>query len=311
MPWNQAGVSTMARATLSQLEIVGVAMAAAGALGGVVMALSRAQDSATAQNPVRRRVGQLRGASGDTRAAQTMEQLYDSAADLVARIPSELSARSHAVLEVLPGQQKQPAWRRLALPGVRRRRSRLERLADRAPRPPTTEQIQAAAADAVRAIRPRIAAVRPVAESARQQVQQSLAEVRESDLVQQSGPALRQFSEQITEKLDDVRTEASDALSDAPQRIAEIAGERARQLREAVPEAPLVELPAPKTVAKQGGSAAKETLATLVWLVAASTVVYFVVLSAERREQLKSWACARMEQVQLLALDLKGYEPDM
>jgi len=298
----------MAKSTISQLEIVGVAIAAAGALGGVVMALSRGQDNAGTQSQVQRRVSQLREAGGDLRATQTIEQAYESAAELVARLEPEISARSQAVLEALPGQQKQPAWRRVPLPRVRRRRSRWEQLTDRAP---TTEQLQEVASKAVRQIQPRLAAVRPAAESARQQAQESFAELRESDLVQQSGPALRQISDQLSERIEEMRGEAAVALADAPHRIGEMASERARQLREATPETPVVALPAPKAVAKRGGSAAKETLATLGWLTAASAIVYFVVLSEERREQLKGWTCARMEQLQLLALDLKGYEPDM
>jgi len=298
----------MAKSTISQLEIVGVAIAAAGALGGVVMALSRGQDNAGTQSKVQRRVSKLREAGSDMRSTQTIEQLYESAAEIVARLQPEISARSQTVLEKLPSQQKQSAWRRVSLPHVRRRRSRWEQLADRAP---TTEQLQAVASDAVRQIQPRLAAVRPAAESARQQVQDSFAEWRDSDLVQQSGPALRQFSDQFSERVGELRSEAAVALADAPQRIGELASERSRQLREAAPETPTVELPAPKEVAKRGGSAAKETLATLGWLMAASAIVYFVVLSEERREQLKGWVCARMEQLQLLALDLKGYEPDM
>jgi hypothetical protein len=58
-------------------------------------------------------------------------------------------------------------------------------------------------------------------------------------------------------------------------------------------------------------SVAKETLATLFWLIAASAVVYFALLSSERRERVKGLLYGAVEQARLLMRDFQGYEEEM
>jgi hypothetical protein len=65
------------------------------------------------------------------------------------------------------------------------------------------------------------------------------------------------------------------------------------------------------TAAGSTGSAMKESIAALAWLSAGAAIVYFGMLSDERREQVKDALCGAMEQVRLLALDLQGYEPEL
>lgn len=55
-------------------------------------------------------------------------------------------------------------------------------------------------------------------------------------------------------------------------------------------------------------SAARETVATLFWLIAASTVVYVALLSPDRREKVKSALCQGWEQLLLLTRDFQGYD---
>lgn len=289
----------MSKSSVSELEVVGVAAAAAAALGGMVAALSRAQANTDAAQSMRQRVTRIQNA-GTQRAYPPIEHAYESAADVVARVQPRISARSQALRQALPGRKR---GLRQRLPAPFRRPSAWERLARRTPSPPSTEQMQALASEAVAAIQPRLAAARPRADSAVRTVQKSWEDALQSDLVQSSGPALKAFGE----RFEDVRESAAEAIAEAPHRLAV----RAEQVREALPEVVVVELPSPQPMVQRGKSAAKETFATLGWLVVASAVVYFFVLSEERREQLKSWACSGLEQAHLLALDFRGYEPDM
>lgn len=59
------------------------------------------------------------------------------------------------------------------------------------------------------------------------------------------------------------------------------------------------------------GDLTKEAFAALAWLGLGAVVVYFGLLSDERREQVKAGLCATIEQARLLMLDLQGYEPEM
>ena len=57
-------------------------------------------------------------------------------------------------------------------------------------------------------------------------------------------------------------------------------------------------------------SAAKETVATLAWTATALTLVYLVLLSPERREQLRAFLWGAFDQVQVLVRDFQGYEDE-
>ncbi len=54
-----------------------------------------------------------------------------------------------------------------------------------------------------------------------------------------------------------------------------------------------------------------ETLTAALWLSAGAGLVYFGLLSAERREQVKGVLCGAFEQARLLAMDFQGYESEM
>ncbi len=55
----------------------------------------------------------------------------------------------------------------------------------------------------------------------------------------------------------------------------------------------------------------KQALAATIWLVIGAGIVYFALLSVDRREKVKDALCGALEQGRLLLLDLQGYEPDM
>jgi hypothetical protein len=55
----------------------------------------------------------------------------------------------------------------------------------------------------------------------------------------------------------------------------------------------------------------QEALAAALWLTAGAGIVYFGLLSADRREQVKDFICGAFEQARLLALDFQGYESEL
>ncbi len=57
-------------------------------------------------------------------------------------------------------------------------------------------------------------------------------------------------------------------------------------------------------------SAAKDTLATAAWTTTALALIYLVLLSPERREQLKSFVWGAVDQTLVLVRDFQGYEDE-
>ncbi len=57
-------------------------------------------------------------------------------------------------------------------------------------------------------------------------------------------------------------------------------------------------------------SAAKDTLATLAWTSLALTLIYMVLLSPERREQIKTFLWGAVDQSLALVRDIQGYEEE-
>lgn len=57
-------------------------------------------------------------------------------------------------------------------------------------------------------------------------------------------------------------------------------------------------------------SAAKDTLATVAWAAAALSIVYLVLLSPERRDQLKTFLWGAVDQTLVLVRDFQGYEDE-
>lgn len=88
-------------------------------------------------------------------------------------------------------------------------------------------------------------------------------------------------------------------------------GQRAGAARGYVAESRQAARQSASRAAERTGRAAKDTTATFAWLALASAIVYFALLSTDRREQVKSAACDAFEQVRLLVLDFRGYEPEM
>jgi hypothetical protein len=93
-------------------------------------------------------------------------------------------------------------------------------------------------------------------------------------------------------------------LPEASEKVRELPERSRRIVRQRVAE-PLSE------AATTTGNATKESLAALAWLGLGASIVYFGMLSDDRREQVKASLCGVVEQARLLMLDLQGYDPEM
>lgn len=114
---------------------------------------------------------------------------------------------------------------------------------------------------------------------------------------------------------------ASDAAGAARERLDELAGrisahlpthEQSSDARSRASEALERRVAQPVSrAATTTKDTTQEALTAALWLSAAAGLVYFGLLSSERREQVKDFLCGVYEQARLLALDFQGYEADM
>lgn len=100
---------------------------------------------------------------------------------------------------------------------------------------------------------------------------------------------------------------AVEALGSLRQRVEEVA-DRSQRVAPAV--AATTATKADIAVTRTTG-VAKETVATVGWLSVAVALIYFVVLTPERREQLIGLFATAYEQIQLLVQDFQGYEDEL
>jgi hypothetical protein len=220
-------------------EVIGIAAAAASALGGIIVALGRSQASAATEKAQKVDLAPVREAAV-VRLAQGRDATR-SAADAVADSYPDLRDAARHLLEKA-GETAKPAIDRLGA----------SKLVD-------TEQLRSAGT------------------AVRERVQESL--------VPAAVDALGNLRERVDDGLDRSQPVASSVVA-ATAAGADIA-------------------------LSKSSSAAKDTLATVGWLLAACAVMYFALFDAERREQLKSFLFGAMEQAQLLARDFQGYEEDI
>lgn len=235
--------------TFSVPEIVGIATAGAAALGGVIVALSRAQShDARPQAPVA-------GASEAVGAG--LERGMDAARHATQLLAERLPTLRESAAERLPAL-KEAASDRLARVG--------ERI------PLDAERVGAVA----------------------------------SAGVEQARAAGATLLERVQESVVPAVTSAVDSVSDAASSAAHSA-----QPREAVGGVlDSVGAGAGRAV-DASTNLVREALATLFWLVAASGLVYMVLLSPERRERLKRFVFGAIEETRLLIKDFRGYEEDI
>lgn len=250
--------------TFSDGEIVAIAVAAAAAVGGLVVALSRGQEAAepTARQYVK---------PSKKAARETMQRARSTAGMVPPRLKTVPRLAGHS-------RQISPV-RELALAGI-------------------TAGMAAAADEASRRWSRRNE-LRPVVEDLRERAEAKTVKAGEAvsaRLHETVLPVLSETSRQVGHR-------AAEIASQAEERFGHhLVKESAESVQ-----------PVEERRQDRNGSAGHvvgDTLAAVGWLTAASAVVYFVLMSPERREQVKDILCGAMEQARLLALDFKGYEPE-
>ena len=217
-------------------EIVGIATAGAAALGGVIVALSRAQ-------------------SHDSRLPAAANATADSVGAGLQRGRDAARGAAEMIAERLPSL-KESATDRLTQAAARVQHDS-GRVAEAAG--VGAEQARAAGAALI------------------ERVQETV------------GPALAGAVENVSNLASDARDNAQPAASGMLDTVSASAGR----------------------AVEKSTDLARETLATLFWLLAASTLVYLAILSPERREKLKGFIFGAIEETRLLVRDFQGYDDDI
>lgn len=291
----------------SVAEVVGISAAAAAALGGVIIALGRTQahashtslpsiDSLPSRKQMRKQAGRGRGKA--QRAAERAAKRYPDARDYAA----VQVGRSADIARAYGSDAAS-----MAESGVDRARSQGKAL---------STQLQ-------EVVFPTIV---ETAEKIRKNVSEQAKNVDTDDLVDTSRQVaddaaewLRQAGSTVSAKMHD---SVLPAVKPVAKDVSEKAGDIYEQVRERAEDARKRNDSFPGAKAMASGrdsaqhavhtstNAAKDTVSSLVWLSIASTLIYLVLLSPERREQVKTAAFDAIEQVRLLIGDFKGYETE-
>lgn len=270
----------------SELEIIGIAAAAAAALGGIVIGLGR---------------GQARMAEDQKRSERSLERVKSLDRDQVAQVVS--SARQEF-------EGRYPQLRDSVLSRAEQARSRMQDTdVDRSKATGWGKEIR----DLVATVAPQIVATaKPLISSSRKKISQTLSDTEGSR--DEARARLRESGETLSKNVRDeyapAARERSRKLVERARHAVEDIADRSSESRSSVEALRDRGANAAQSVAHSSTSAAKETAATVAWLSLGSAIVYLTMLSPERREQVKSAVCSGFEQVRLLALDLRGYEPE-
>jgi hypothetical protein len=110
--------------------------------------------------------------------------------------------------------------------------------------------------------------------------------------------------------LDRLQEEVLPAASTAIAGLVERAGEARERSAPVASDMKSVAAAKADMALTKSTSAAKDTLATLAWAATALTLVYLVLLSPERREQLKTFLWGAVDQGLVLVRDFQGYEDE-
>jgi hypothetical protein len=244
--------------TFSVPEIVGIATAGAAALGGVIVALSRAQ-------------------SHDSRVPAVATTTADGVSAGLQRGRDAARGAAELIAERLPTLKE----------------SAVERLSQAAQRVQVESGRAAEAAGSG-------------AGQARSSGAALLGRMQEA-----VGPALAGAAETVgsaASGMADTVSSAASGVVDSVSSAAASARDNAQPATSGVLDS--VGAGAGRAVEKST-SLARETLAALFWLMAASAVVYLALLSPERREKVKSFVFGAIEETRLLVRDFQGYDEDI
>jgi hypothetical protein len=110
--------------------------------------------------------------------------------------------------------------------------------------------------------------------------------------------------------LDRLQEEVLPAASTMISGLVERAGEARERSAPAASDLKSVAAAKADVALTKSTSAAKDTVATVAWTAAALSLIYFVLLSPERREQIKTFLWGAVDQTLVLVRDFQGYEDD-
>ena len=226
--------------TFSSTEVVAVALAAASALGGIVIGLSRAQANAAREQLLVSRAAEANAASRLNQAFGRVRQ-----ASVTPSLPSPQLKQTATELTSRFNESARPA---------------LERLVETA--------------------------------------------VSQAETTRTGGVALRgklhDAAETLTPLASDVVTVVKERVDRAAERTTDVAPAVVTRTASAADRA-----------ASRSTALVKDSAATAGWLAAAMVLIYYVILTPERRGQLGEAIATASEQIRLLIQDFQGYEEEL
>lgn len=281
----------------SDKEIITIAAVAASALGGIVIGLGRGQEDRQAESTSTRKIQEGVSRALDTTAtrAQALQ---------VRELPVSIDDVRRAYEE--------------ARPAARSAARKASESVNTSARPAVASAVERVQSEGKRQSSSISELVKSLVASA---VETGLSNVSAPDKDKLKS-SVSTFVERFGEKAGRVEAESEDNSQRVADRISEstraveenlaAAPDLARAARDQSKEVVRQRVAEPVSrAASKTGDVTKESLAALVWLSLGTAVVYFGLLSDERREQVKAGICGAIEQGRLLMLDLQGYEPEM
>lgn len=275
----------------STAEVVGISVAAAAALGGVIIALGRTQANSSAAPPVKSGIdldihaGKVKDIAHD--ALEAVVHHYDSAAGTARSRGSDALtyAGSGVDVAVAKGKTFGDILRESVVPAliasIGTARSTMSERAKSVDTDELLEKTRSLADEAVTHLH---------------DTADTVSSTLHDDVLPVVTPIMRDASGRASEFVGHVRERAEDAFhqDEEPQivRVIESGKDSAQK------------------ALKTTSSAAKDSLSALFWLSIASALVYLVLLSPERRDKIKGAAFEAIEQIRLLIGDFQGYETE-
>lgn len=273
----------------SVTEVVGISVAAAAALGGIVIALGRTQANASRSSlpvidsiPSRKQLKKQtqRGRKKAKGAANKAAKRYPDALDYTAAVAGTGLDRAKTQSKALSAQLQDTV-----IPTVVERAEKIRRnVSDQAKNIDTDNLVESS---------------RSLADDAAEWLRYAGSTV--SATMQDSVlPAVKPVAKDVSERAGDVYGQVRDRAEDARKRNDKFPGAKAVASGK----------DSAQHAMQTSTNAAKDTMSSLLWLTIASALVYLVLLSPERREQVKTAAFDAVEQIRLLIGDFKGYETE-
>ena len=273
----------------SVAEVVGISAAAAAALGGIVIALGRTQAKASHSAlpavesiPSRKQLKKQaqRGRKKARGVANTAAKRYPDARDYTAAVAGTGFDRAKTQSKALSTQLQDTV-----IPTIVEKAEKIRKnVSDQAKNIDANDLVDSS---------------RHLADDAAEWLRYAGSTVS-ATMHDSVLPAVKPVAKDVSERAGDVYEQVRDRAEDARKRNDKFPGAKVvASGRDSAQHA-----------MQTSTNAAKDTLSSLLWLTIASALVYLVLLSPERREQVKTAAFDAIEQIRLLIGDFKGYETE-